>query len=548
MTQIGAVLNIDPGQSQEKIDKSFDAMKACGMTVCRIILDSAYGPNACDIYDPAFSSAASRCIGIVVSLRGKLEFCTSAVRHFKPHKALLAWEIESGRNDLGDMVKSEDPSHELITCGLSLLPGVDLPDTDRKRYTVALSAQCDVVRSKAGSNPFWVTSLQGGSNLYTGTRCFSPSAGEIAQWLWTSVASGARGVFLQSVNSKKDGEGAGEMSLLNMQGGKTVRSEAVREVISTLDNYETLFSCARPSFSPVTMLYTRESLLAENTMHREDLSCSDYEVRQKGGTMKDAIAIYQILMERGIRADFREISEYAWNEDSKGKCIIFAGQLSVPTVYYPKIREFVKNGGKVIIEGLSFCYDERMNSVFSSDFPLKDVFGGYVEEYMCRPGNYKIRIDGKRMWVHLFDGILHNEASGESLRILRNKYGRGNVLWIPSVIGMGALREGHINRISKFFKKELDPIVREMPLTYKRRHPGICLQVMETEDEYITVLTSSKKHRCRVGFKTQLRIEKRLFYNEINYKTGKAKNRKVKIHPGQTVVALWKKTKIDGKA
>ncbi len=38
-----------------------------------------------------------------------------------------------------------------------------------------------------------------------------------------------------------------------------------------------------------------------------------------------------------------------------------------------------------------------------------------------------------------------------------------------------------------------------------------------------------------------MKISRCIYANEVNFKTGKAKNRKVKLHPGQTVVALWKK-------
>lgn len=547
MTQIGALLNIDPGQSEAQIEKSFLTMKGCGMTICRIVLDPVYGSSAQEQYDAAFRIAAKTGISIVASLRGDEEFCVGMVDRYKGHQVLSAWELDRQQCEDPDAlvraVKETDGDHEVITEGLTILPGIDFNGISARRFEIAVSAVCDMARSASGSEPLWVTGLQGGSNLYSGSHSFSPTAAEVTQWLWTAVAAGAKGIFMQSVNSKKDGKGAGEMSLLNMQGGATERSEAVRKVVETLAQNAELFEKAVPVHAPVTMIYTKESILAEAMMHRDDLADEDYEVRQKGGSMKDALAIYQVIMERGIRADFREISEYPWDEDSKGRCVVFAGQLSVPVKYYPKLREFVKKGGKVIIEGLSFCYDENMNSVFSSDFPLKDVFGGYVEEYNCRPGRFKLRIGKKRYWVHLFEGVLHNEASGESLRILRNKYGRGSVLWIPSVIGMGALKSGHKSKISRLFKRELEPVVKELPMSFRRRYTGIALQMLETPDHYITIVTSNKKHRRRVVFKTEMRVSRRIFFNDVNYKIGKARNHKVKVHPGQTVVALWDKVK-----
>lgn len=559
MVQIGALLNIDPGQTGEQIDGSFHTMSSCGMSICRISMDPSYGDSCFKRYDEAFDAAEKSDLQIVVTLNGDKAFCGEVIARYRSRKSLLAWDISGegfrhrsalwkgiiDRADDGldrDFVLSCDSSHEVIENGMSILPGVDLPGLPQRGVEAAISAMCDVTRSAAGKNPFWVTGIQGGSNLYIGKRCFSPEPYEIAQWVWTAVASGAKGIFMQSVNSRRKGAGAGEMSLLNMQGGMTGRSEAVKEIISCLRDNKDLFADARPLASPVTMIYTMETAKAEDTFHRDDLPQDEYEVRHRGGAMKDALAVYQVLMERGIHAEVCEISEYPWDADSKGKCVIFAGQLSVPEKYYQPLRLFVKGGGKVIIEGLSFCYNENLDSVFSSEFPLKDVFGGYVEEYNCRPGYYKLRIDGKKkMWVHLFNGIIRNEASGESLRILRNRYGRGSVVWVPSVIGMGAMKAGHHARISKFFAKELAPVVKDFPLLFRRRYTGISHHLMETAGGYITVTTSSKRHRRKVVFDTDLRVARPLFCNEVNFRRGKARNRKVKVHAGQTVVAFWKK-------
>ena len=58
MTQIGALLNIDPGQSEVQIEKSLKAMEACGMRICRIVFEPSYGEEAFGHYQAAFRFAA----------------------------------------------------------------------------------------------------------------------------------------------------------------------------------------------------------------------------------------------------------------------------------------------------------------------------------------------------------------------------------------------------------------------------------------------------------------------------------------------------------
>ncbi|MDR1584956.1 MAG: beta-galactosidase, partial [Prevotellaceae bacterium] len=98
----------------------------------------------------------------------------------------------------------------LTSLGASVHPSWHFGYFDRSQYTVATSANCNIVRSGAGNLPYLVTELQGGNNTYSGNNPFCPTAKEITQWLWTSIATGAQGVIFWSLNSRSIGEEAGE--------------------------------------------------------------------------------------------------------------------------------------------------------------------------------------------------------------------------------------------------------------------------------------------------------------------------------------------------
>ncbi|MBR1872534.1 MAG: beta-galactosidase [Bacteroidales bacterium] len=429
----------------------------------------------------------------------------------------------------------------LTSLGASAHPSWHFGYFDRRRYTVAMSANCEIIRSGAGDLPWWITELQGGNNTYSAFNAFCPTPSEIAKWLWTGIGQGTKGVIFWSLNPRGVGGEAGEWSLLDMQGELSGRAVAARDSAIALKKNSDLFSSALPAESLISILYTRESLWAEKQVQLGDLSDPLYEGRHEGGVMKSVAAMYDILMENGVKATIGEMSEYNWDEDSyAGLCIILPGQVCIPRRYYDNIRDFVKKGGKLIVEGLSFYYDEYMQNVFGGDFELSDVLGGRIREIYCDKGDRKIRIGGLKMWVHLWDAELLNDASGESLRIIHNKYGRGTVTWVPSMIGLGAIRTGHRRVFSKFMMQELRPITEALPMMFRRRRSGIAVQYLKCDEGYITVVSSSARHRRKVRFLTDMKVRRLIYTISPDGVPGKAKNRKVKVHAGATVVAFWR--------
>lgn len=554
---IAVQLNIEPDRTDSQVDAHFHAVGQCGLSHCRIVVHAEYCPEGgFGIYDAAFLSARKHSVRIVLSISGQKDFYLSVVRHFASSPQLLAWEYRDGECDY-DSIKAIDPDHEIIVTGKSLtdfakdspkdalgvsvMPGLDYGWFPRRRIGKAVAAFCDMASSAAGDKPFWVTELQGGSNIYSGEHCFTPTPHEISQWIWTAIGAGAKGIIIKSLNSPEDELLAGEMSLLNLQGRMTPRAEEVSSIARTISQRPELFASVTPVKSPVTVIYTRESLLAEKKLCRTGSFDPDYEMRYEGAVVKSFVAAYELISDRGIIPDLREISEYDWDiADARGRCVVFAGQIAVPTGYYPRIAGFVKRGGFVFVEGLSFCFDEHMNSVFSREFPLANVFGGYVEEYSCRPGCYKVRIGKHKLWTQLFAGYVRNEASGESLRMLRNKYGRGRVLWIPSAIAFGAAASEHRKLITSFLKKELEGIMESLPMVFSRRRYAVTMHQMQTPEGLMTIVSNNSAHRKRVKFLGGKRVSSIVYMNYYHDHPAKARNRKIKLRTGQTAVVLWK--------
>jgi beta-galactosidase len=387
----------------------------------------------------------------------------------------------------------------LTSLGASAHPSWHFGYFDRSQYTVALSANCNIVRSGAGNLPYLVTELQGGNNTYSGSNPFCPTAEEITQWLWTSIATGAQGVIFWSLNPRSIGEEAGEWALIDFQNNASDRLNSTEKIIKCMYQNQPLFSNVKPVNSNIHILYNRPSFWIEKEVQYS--SGTDFEGRQPGGVIKSALAYYEVLCENGIVPNMSEFSEFDWaKSDYTGVSIILPNTISLPSSYWENIRGFVKKGGKLFVEGITGFFDENMLSLFNTGFPLQDVLGGSLKEVKCTPGDFNMTVSDK-MPVHLWKGYIYNNSgkiiSKENNLITgtTNKSGKGEVTWIPSLLGLGARRTGNSQALSDLLMQELQPATS---IRFAQQEKGLFMQTSKGESSYFSVVINKSGERKKV--------------------------------------------------
>ena len=417
----------------------------------------------------------------------------------------------------------------LTSFGTSAHPSWHFTSFDRSQYTLCLSANCEITRSGAGDIPYWITELQGGNNTYSGSKGFCPTKQEINQWLWTGIGTGVDGIIFWCLNPRSVGEEAGEWALLDFQNNKSDRVDAIREVSKCLDENKEFFANAVPVESPVSIIYIRESMWVENKAQGKDKTDMNYEGRIRGGVIKSAMAYYEILTENGIKTNFKEFREYDWTKkDYKGQCIILANQISLPSYCWEDIRNFVKYGGKLIIEGLTAFYDENMLSLNNTGFPLKDVFGGELSQVVCKPGDFKISYMKKQIPAHLWEGYCHNETAqntvkdeNENIIAIRNSYEKGEVLWIPSLLGLGAIRTSNKAPLSDLLVNELADQKNTLPFSFSTRKNRLIMQTLKFKNEYVTIVINKNTKDETVELKMNENMIPKVLFSDKGSKVSK---------------------------
>jgi beta-galactosidase len=198
----------------------------------------------------------------------------------------------------------------------------------------------------------------------------------------------------------------------------------------------------------------------------------------------------------------------------------------------------VKKGGKLFVEGLTGFYDENMLSLFNTGFPLRDVFGGTIREIKCIPGDFNMNIK-YTLPVHLWKGYILNtggqvfSTENDYVTASRNKFGKGETVWIPSLMGLGARRNGSGENLSKLLIGELKP---QIPVRFEKYEKSMFMQTMYNGTSYLSVVInkSGKKKDVKIyapGLKAGI-----IFSD----KAGKITGNKLSIHPEETIVLEWK--------
>lgn len=436
----------------------------------------------------------------------------------------------------------------LASLGASMHPSWHFGYFHRHEYTLAISANNNIIRSGAGQNPYWVTELQGGNNTYSAFYPLCPTKEEIAQWLWTSVAYGTEGIIFWTLNPRATGYEAGEWSMITYQNKATQRLTMARTVAKILTKYKNLFKHAEPVFAPVYLLYTPEAMW----VHRRFAKDTDkYTARKPGATIKSLLAFYQAFLENGINPQIMEANDFNWKKkDYTNETIIVPHQIALPYDLVPHFKHFVKNGGKLLFTGLTGYYDEYCHFMMKNDFPYQELFQAKMKEVKLVADSFSV-VDKlsaiPRLPAHLWQGellIAENNGNSDSVLVANSQsvqFDKGKTLWLPSLVGLGAWHRDN-SALSEWLMTECSNVSKKMPFIFDKQHKNVYIFTMKTGKEYITIMINKNKHpvECRLQLHQTLNRYKheaifQLFNSVIREKY------KVTLAPEDVFVIKWTK-------
>ena len=413
---------------------------------------------------------------------------------------------------------------------------------DRTQYAVAMSANSEIIRSGAGNIPWLMTEMQGGNNTYSGYDAMCPTNEEISQWLWTTIGTGSKGGIFWCLNPRASGTEAGEWALLNFQDEPSDRMKAAGKVAEVINKNRSLFANATVAESGINIIYVREAMWVEKKLQTGG---SHYEGRDVGGVMKSALGYFEALSEMGVQSNFKEIDEFDFSKDDySGSTIILAHQISIPSRYWPKLQHFVSKGGKLIADGLTGYYDENAVCLMKTGFPLEKLFGGNIKEFKQVGNLFEVKLTNNDLILpaHLWRGSIATTTAkptstfDDEAVAARNKFGKGEVLWIPSLVGLGARINKDYSSLAALLNLETKQSVIAIPFRFKTLQSKMLMKILQSGHDYITVIINKSKDTRKVILDMKQVMTPTVLFAD---KKGSVKNDIVSISPEETIVINW---------
>ena len=311
----------------------------------------------------------------------------------------------------------------------------------------------DFTRSMTMKNGgFYIGELQAGYGVF-GMKLSVPVTGDdLRDWIWTSVAYGARGINIYAYYPMSSGYESGGYGLVELDGKVTARAEAAGKVAKVITENMDLFLKSQPPMAEVAILYNPLSHMVGG----QQAFTSEGQPIGYNNLSESLQGIHKAFFERNIMVDFLHVIDLVPERLSQYKLLIVPYPVMMSKSHIGSLIEYVKSGGTLVTEARCGWIDERG---FSSDvYPgggLHEVFG-CRESYLIplrKTSEIKIKISHESLPLlkegDTLDALFFEEAfelidkRSQVLAEYKNgkpaivyaPYGKGKAIIVGSFIG-----------------------------------------------------------------------------------------------------------------
>jgi beta-galactosidase len=438
----------------------------------------------------------------------------------------------------------------LDSYGASCHPSWHFSLLARDEYTQGVSYVSDLVREAAGGKPFWITELQGGGNTNSGGRPISPTAADIAQWLWTAFGAGAERVIFWLLNNRSFGVESGEWSLLDFQNQPSERLQAAARVARVLREQEAFLRAARPVAAPVTILLSLETMTLHERFERtQPLNSTErgqstrLEARGRNAHVLSVLANYRSLTAMGVPVQVAHIHSFDWQGTGRVLLVPNLAALSAPQA--EQIRRFVEQGNTALITGLTGAWDpENRFWPVADRFPLENLVGATLKEIGTYVGGGQVTLREPKLTLpaDLWVGEIANRTAdvigmdGGHITAVRRKAGAGAVIWIPATIDLGAWFTDD-TALASLLRVIAKPAIEALPFRFRDSRRDCVLRVLQSQDSYLTVIANGSDEPRQLFLIHPAGCQAQVLWNESG---SLDPDGNVRLAPRGTVVVAWK--------
>jgi len=214
----------------------------------------------------------------------------------------------------------------------------------------------DFVRSMGiGNGGFYIGELQAGYGVF-GMKMSVPVVGtDLRDWIWSTVAYGARAVNIYAYYPMSTGYEAGGYGLVELDGKVTERAAAAGRIAGVITANRDLFLKARPSPAEIAILYNPLSHMVGG----QQSFTGEGQTVGVNNLSESLQGVHRAFFERNIPVDFLHVNDLGTPRAAGCRLIIapYPVQMSQPHVH--KLLDYVRDGGTLVTEARCGWVDEK---------------------------------------------------------------------------------------------------------------------------------------------------------------------------------------------
>jgi beta-galactosidase len=208
-----------------------------------------------------------------------------------------------------------------------------------------------------GGRGFWIGELQGGFGTIALNVSPTVTPEDLRIWTWSALARGAKAICTYAYYPMSTGYESGGFGLIKLDGTITERARVAGGIARLVGEHSSLFQAARPPRSEVAVVYNP---LAHFVGGRQRATPYGGPQGEVAGIERDSLlGVYRALFPTNVPLDFVHADHLKATDLAPYKLVVLPYPLMMPAAAAAELREYVREGGSLVLEARAGWNDER---------------------------------------------------------------------------------------------------------------------------------------------------------------------------------------------